>query len=81
MTGRSTTYAIRYTLYALVPAAVPAWRGAVWTGVSVRAVPVYGRAHYDYWAGAVVVAVAVVLIGEVAACDCHCDYCQYDCRY
>ena len=68
-------------MYALVPAAVPARRGARRDVTSVWAMPVYRRARYDYWAVAVTAAVAVVLVGQIAACDGDRDYGEYDCRY
>ena len=78
---RHTQYAVRYTIYALVPAAVPARVVAGGPRITVGAVPVYRRARYDYWAVAVAAVAAVVLVGKVAACDGDCDYCEYDCRY
>ena len=54
----------------------------------MMAVPIWWRIVYrgardDYCPGGVAAGavVANMLVGEVAACDCHCDYCQYDCRY
>lgn len=76
---RNMQPAIPRTARALVPSPVPA-------GVVAGAAPVWGRAVYraardDNWAGAVVVAMAVMLVGEVTACNGHYDYRQYDCRY
>ena len=79
----SPQYAVRYTTYALVPAAVPAWAVAavvVAARVAVR-IGCVSRTRDDNCAVAVTVAVAWVVVGEIAACEGDCDYCKYDCRY
>ena len=47
----------------------------------MRSVPVHGRSRNDYCAGAVTVVVSDMVVGDVAACDGDCDYCEYDCCY
>ena len=77
---RHAQYAVRYTIYALEPPAVPAWVVAMATRVAVRIGHV-SRAGDDNCAVTVTVVVADVLVGEIAACDGDCDYYEYDCRY
>jgi hypothetical protein len=53
------------------------------TAVAVMAVvttPV-DRTGDDYCAVAVPVVVADFVVGEIAACDSDCEYCEYDCHY
>jgi len=80
--GSNDWPAILNTTYSLVPAPVSVGVMTRRDVADVGAVPVYGRSRYDYRTGGrAVVAVGNVVVCEVAACDCHCDYCQYDCRY